>query len=77
MATLVPLGQMEPRKAGERMAGSYVNFYMANEAVIVPQFDVPQVRVLFHSSHNSLLARVDTPVDQDETKSIPRHPHPL
>jgi agmatine deiminase len=27
-----------PRQVGERMAGSYVNFYIANKAVIVPQF---------------------------------------
>ena len=27
-----------PRTAGERLAASYVNFYIANKAVIVPQF---------------------------------------
>ncbi|MCI6165137.1 MAG: agmatine deiminase, partial [Lachnospira sp.] len=27
------------REAGERLAASYVNFYIANDAVIVPQFD--------------------------------------
>ena len=27
------------RVAGERLAASYVNFYIANESVIVPQFD--------------------------------------
>ena len=27
-----------PRQVGQRMAGSYVNFYIANKAVIVPQF---------------------------------------
>ena len=31
-----------PRKVGERMAGSYVNFYIANKAVIVPQYGCPQ-----------------------------------
>jgi agmatine deiminase len=25
-----------------RMAASYVNFYIANQAVIVPQFDLPE-----------------------------------
>ena len=30
-----------PRRAGERMAASYVNFYIANGAVIVPVFDDP------------------------------------
>ena len=27
------------RTPGERMAASYVNFYIANKAIIVPQFD--------------------------------------
>jgi len=30
-----------PRKAGDRLAASYVNFYIANDAVIVPNFDDP------------------------------------
>lgn len=30
------------RQVGERMAGSYVNFYIANKAVIVPQFGCVQ-----------------------------------
>jgi agmatine deiminase len=29
------------RAAGERLAGSYVNFYIANGAIIAPQFGVP------------------------------------
>ena len=28
----------DTREAGERLAASYVNFYIANEAVLVPQF---------------------------------------
>ena len=28
----------EERYAGERLAASYVNFYIANQAVLVPQF---------------------------------------
>ena len=28
------------RQAGEKMAGSYVNFYISNSAVVVPQFGV-------------------------------------
>jgi len=31
-----------PREAGSRLAGSYVNHYVANGAVIVPVFGVPQ-----------------------------------
>ena len=30
-----------PRKEGDRLAGSYVNFYVANRGVIVPQFNDP------------------------------------
>lgn len=30
-----------PRLAGDRLAGSYINFYICNRAVIVPQFDDP------------------------------------
>lgn len=29
------------RKAQNRMAASYINFYMANDAIILPQFDSP------------------------------------
>jgi agmatine deiminase len=29
------------RAAGERMAASYVNFYIANGAIIAPSFGVP------------------------------------
>jgi len=32
---------VQPRHVGERLAGSYVNFYIANEAVIVPQLGDP------------------------------------
>lgn len=31
-----------PRQAGDRMAASYVNFYIANGGVIAPIFDAPQ-----------------------------------
>jgi agmatine deiminase len=31
----------QPRTAGERMAGSYVNSYIGNEVVVVPVFDDP------------------------------------
>jgi agmatine deiminase len=30
-----------PREAGDRMAGSYINFYMANGGIILPVFDDP------------------------------------
>lgn len=33
------------RTAGERLAASYVNFYIANHAVIVPQFDDPMDKI--------------------------------
>ncbi len=31
----------KPRPAGDRLAGSYVNFYIANGAVVMPVFDDP------------------------------------
>jgi len=30
-----------PRRSGDRMAGSYINFYIANRGVIAPVFDDP------------------------------------
>jgi agmatine deiminase len=35
----------KPRKAGDRMAASYVNFYLCNKGAIVPTFDDPQDQV--------------------------------
>jgi len=35
----------KPRPAGARLAGSYVNFYIANGAVLVPTFNDPNDRV--------------------------------
>ena len=35
----------EERYAGERLAASYVNFYIANKAVLVPQFQVKNDQV--------------------------------
>jgi agmatine deiminase len=32
----------QPRLAGERMAASYVNFYLANGGAVMPLFDVPE-----------------------------------
>ncbi|MBY5035494.1 agmatine deiminase [Streptococcus gallolyticus] len=32
----------DERQLGERLAASYVNFYITNDAVLVPQFDDPQ-----------------------------------
>ena len=34
----------QPRPPGARLAGSYVNFYIANGGVVVPTFDDPQDR---------------------------------
>lgn len=33
-----------PRKAGDRLAGSYINFYIANGGVVMPLFDDPHDR---------------------------------
>jgi agmatine deiminase len=31
----------KPRKPGDRLAGSYINFYMANGGIVMPLFDDP------------------------------------
>ncbi len=36
---LVPSEACKPRRAGERLAASYVNFYLANGAVVMPLLD--------------------------------------
>ncbi|MEZ4832253.1 MAG: agmatine deiminase [Caldilineaceae bacterium] len=38
---VVPRGGTYPRMAGQRLAGSYINYYVANGGVIVPVFDDP------------------------------------
>lgn len=35
----------EPRQSGDRLAGSYVNFYLCNGGLIMPAFDDPNDRV--------------------------------
>ncbi len=39
---ILKTGQAAPREAGCRLAASYVNFYPANRAVILPVFDDPR-----------------------------------
>jgi agmatine deiminase len=38
-AGLVPRAGTKPRRGGERLAASYVNFYLANGGVVVPLLD--------------------------------------
>lgn len=35
-------GEAKPRLVGTRLAASYVNFYIANGAIILPQFGDPK-----------------------------------
>jgi agmatine deiminase len=44
------------RVVGTRMAASYVNFYIANDAIIVPQFDDPVYDELARTTLHDLLA---------------------
>lgn len=39
---LLQEGEAIPRLAGTRLAASYVNFYIANGGIIVPQFGDPK-----------------------------------
>jgi agmatine deiminase len=38
-AGLVTVAGTKPRRAGDRLAASYVNFYLANARVVVPLLD--------------------------------------
>ncbi|MCI0714360.1 MAG: agmatine deiminase [Chloroflexi bacterium] len=40
-ATIEKVAGSHPRPAGERLAASYINFYIANNAIIVPIFNDP------------------------------------
>jgi agmatine/peptidylarginine deiminase len=42
VATLAAVDGSVPRLAGERMAGSYVNFYICNGGVVMPAFGQPE-----------------------------------
>lgn len=44
--------QSVPRRAGTRMAASYINFYLANDALILPQFGDPKASGLEPCSHH-------------------------
>jgi agmatine deiminase len=40
-AGIDPKGGAKPRKAGDRMAASYINYYVCNGAIIMPAFNDP------------------------------------
>ena len=40
-----------PRKPGDRMAGSYINFYIANGGVVMPTFDDPHDQAALETLH--------------------------
>lgn len=40
VSTLASVDGALPRHEGERLAASYANFYIANDAIIVPQFGI-------------------------------------
>ncbi|KAE8721527.1 Agmatine deiminase [Hibiscus syriacus] len=57
-------GEAKPRLPGTRLAASYVNFYIANGAIITPQFgdqkwDDEAVRVLSRAFPNYEVVRID------------------
>jgi agmatine deiminase len=47
-----------PRKAGDRLAASYVNFYIANGAVIIPRFNDPHDHQAFRKLAQLLSSRI-------------------
>jgi agmatine deiminase len=46
-----------PRKGGDRLAGSYINFYIANGGVVMPTFDDPHDRAAFETLERLLPER--------------------
>jgi agmatine deiminase len=38
-----------PRREGDRLAGSYINFYIANGGIVMPTFDDPHDRAAFET----------------------------
>jgi len=61
-AGVQPAPGTHPRRAGERMAGSYVNFYLCNGAAIIPTFDAPQDAEALQMLQNLLPERRVVPV---------------
>ena len=39
---LISVNGSKPRRAGDRLAGSYVNFYMGEDFVVIPSFGCPE-----------------------------------
>jgi agmatine deiminase len=63
-ASLIQDGEAKPRIAGTRLAASYVNFYIANGAIITPQFgdkkwDDEAVRVLSNAFPSHEVVRIE------------------
>lgn len=54
---VIPVQGTYPRRAGDRMAASYVNFYLCNGAAIMPLFDDPHDQMALQSLQNALPGR--------------------
>ena len=51
---VVPVAGTRPRKPGDRMAASYINFYFCNGGAVVPTFDDPHDRPALESLQDAL-----------------------
>lgn len=56
-AGVIPAEGVYPRRAGERMAASYINFYLCNGAAIMPLFNDPHDRLAMQALQDALPGR--------------------
>ena len=54
------------RTPGERLAASYVNFYIANQSVLVPQFGDPMDKTACDILQEAFPTRTIIPIDAGE-----------
>jgi agmatine deiminase len=51
---VTPAKDVYPRRAGERMAASYINFYLCNGGMIMPMFDDPYDQLALQTLQSAL-----------------------
>ncbi len=59
---VLPVEGTYPRRAGDRMAASYINFYFCNGGFILPAFDDPHDRLALETLQKAMPDREGVPV---------------